>query len=148
MHSSPLWNAWPGPPSRSVPCLQDFARLAEVQFLDNLRRGASINYADLQPNPVPANLAEAYRLLTIISPQVSSPCRASQAGAGWALRCAPCQAGVAGAAGRWGKLRKQVDGRSCASLGRGGAHCSGANSQPFPRYFSLTCGFSMHRLPL
>ena len=25
----------------------------DVQFLDNLRRGASINYADMQPNPVP-----------------------------------------------------------------------------------------------
>lgn len=62
---------------------QDFARLAEVQFLDNLRRGASINYADLQPNPVPASLAEAYRLLTIVSPQVRS--RAGQAGqTGWA----------------------------------------------------------------
>ena len=31
---------------------QDFAKLMEVQFLDNLRRGTSINYADLQPNPV------------------------------------------------------------------------------------------------
>ncbi|EFN59398.1 hypothetical protein CHLNCDRAFT_56732 [Chlorella variabilis] len=51
---------------------QDFAKLTEVQFLDNLRRGASINYADLQPNPVPQNLAEAYRLLTIISPQVTT----------------------------------------------------------------------------
>lgn len=43
--------------------------MAEVQFLDNLRRGASINYADLQPNPVPANLGEAYRLLSVIAPQ-------------------------------------------------------------------------------
>ncbi|KAL4430905.1 hypothetical protein ABPG75_006161 [Micractinium tetrahymenae] len=51
---------------------QDFARLTEVQFLDNLRRGTSINYADLQPNPVPASLADAYRLLTIISPQVTT----------------------------------------------------------------------------
>ena len=53
--------------------VQDFARLAEVQFLDNLRRGASINYADLQPNPVPQNLGEAYRLLAVISPQVRPP---------------------------------------------------------------------------
>lgn len=45
--------------------------MAEVQFLDNLRRGASINYADLQPNPVPANLGEAYRLLSVIAPQAS-----------------------------------------------------------------------------
>ena len=61
----------PPPPARTP--VQDFARLAEVQFLDNLRRGASINYADLQPNPVPQGLAEAYRLLTTISPQ-ARPC--------------------------------------------------------------------------
>lgn len=51
--------------------------MAEVQFLDNLRRGASINYADLQPNPVPASLGEAYRLLSVIAPQAcccSLPC--------------------------------------------------------------------------
>lgn len=58
--------------------MQDFARLTEVQFLDNLRRGASINYADLQPNPVPASLEEAYRLLTIVSPQASA-----RGGEGW-----------------------------------------------------------------
>lgn len=50
---------------------QDFAKLTEVQFLDNLRRGASINYADLQPNAVPTNLAEAYTLLCITSPNVA-----------------------------------------------------------------------------
>lgn len=50
---------------------QDFAKLVEVQFLDNLRRGASINYADLQPNPVPSNLRESYILLCITSPNVA-----------------------------------------------------------------------------
>lgn len=50
---------------------QDFAKVVEVQFLDNLRRGASINYADLQPNPVPSSLSEAYSLLCITSPHVS-----------------------------------------------------------------------------
>lgn len=65
---------------------QDFARLAEVQFLDNLRRGASINYADLQPNPVPQNLAEAYRLLTIVSPQVGRHCTHAQPVQGLPLR--------------------------------------------------------------
>ena len=70
------------------PLLQDFAKLTEVQFLDNLRRGASINYADLQPNPVPQNLAEAYRLLTIISPQVRRRQRCcSTGGPGKGGRC-------------------------------------------------------------
>lgn len=36
--------------------LQDFTKLMDVQFLDNLRRGASINYADMQRNPVPKTL--------------------------------------------------------------------------------------------
>jgi len=71
--------------------LQDFSRLVEVQFLDNLRRGASINYADLQPNPVPQSLPEAYRLLTIISPQVGIG-RCS----GLLLRYMPVQAGRIG----------------------------------------------------
>jgi hypothetical protein len=51
------------------PLPQDFAKLAEVQFLD-LRRGASINYADLQPNQAPQTLADAYRLLALLAPQV------------------------------------------------------------------------------
>ena len=55
-------------------CLQDFCKVAEVQFLDNLRRGASINYADLQPNPVPASVGEAYRLLSVIAPQACASC--------------------------------------------------------------------------
>ena len=50
---------------------QDFAKIVEIQFLDNLRRGASINYADLQPNPVPKNLTDAYSLLCITGPNVS-----------------------------------------------------------------------------
>ena len=59
-------------PSRLAPItFQDFAKIVEVQFLDNLRRGASINYADLQPNPVPANLKESYSLLCITSPNVA-----------------------------------------------------------------------------
>lgn len=55
-----------------LPALQDFCKLSEVQFLDNLRRGASINYADLQPNPVPTSLGEAYRLLTLTAPQLTT----------------------------------------------------------------------------
>ena len=39
--------------------------------MDNLRRGASINYADLQPNPVPCTLREAYRLLAVTAPAVA-----------------------------------------------------------------------------
>ncbi len=58
---------------RSPTLPQDFCKVAEVQFLDNLRRGASINYADLQPNPVPASLGEAYCLLSVIAPQ-ACPC--------------------------------------------------------------------------
>lgn len=59
-------------PSRLAPItFQDFAKIVEVQFLDNLRRGASINYADLQPNPVPSNIKEAYALLCITSPNVA-----------------------------------------------------------------------------
>lgn len=50
---------------------QDFAKLMDVQFLDNLRRGASINYADLQSNPVPNNLPEALTLLCITTPAVA-----------------------------------------------------------------------------
>ena len=73
--------------------MQDFARLAEVQFLDNLRRGASINYADLQPNPVPQTLGDAYRLLTVVSPQVGGvPGRAGgQAGRGLIRLPPDCQ---------------------------------------------------------
>lgn len=59
-------------PSRLAPItFQDFAKIVEVQFLDNLRRGASINYADLQPNPVPSNMKESYALLCITSPNVA-----------------------------------------------------------------------------
>ena len=50
---------------------QDFAKIVEVQFLDNLRRGSSINYADLAPNPVPGTLTEAYSLLCITSPNLA-----------------------------------------------------------------------------
>ncbi len=49
---------------------QDFAKIVEVQFLDNLRRGASINYADLQPNPVPSNVKESLSLLCITQPNI------------------------------------------------------------------------------
>eukprot|EP00887_Chlorella_sp_A99_P005399 scaffold1.g5399.t1 len=62
---------------RSPPCArllllpQDFAKLMEVQFLDNLRRGTSINYADLQPNPVPQSLADSYRLMCVTAPAVA-----------------------------------------------------------------------------
>ncbi len=49
---------------------QDFAKIVEVQFLDNLRRGASINYADLQPNPVPTNVKESLSLLCITQPNI------------------------------------------------------------------------------
>lgn len=59
-------------PSRLAPItFQDFAKIVEVQFLDNLRRGASINYADLQPNPIPSNMKESYALLCITSPNVA-----------------------------------------------------------------------------
>lgn len=59
-------------PSRLAPItFQDFAKIVEVQFLDNLRRGASINYADLQPNPIPTNMKESYALLCITSPNVA-----------------------------------------------------------------------------
>jgi Spc7 kinetochore protein len=50
---------------------QDFAKIVEVQFLDNLRRGSSINYADLAPNPVPNTLTESYTLLCITSPNLA-----------------------------------------------------------------------------
>jgi hypothetical protein len=50
---------------------QDFAKIVEVQFLDNLRRGSSINYADLAPNPVPTTLVESYTLLCITSPNLA-----------------------------------------------------------------------------
>ena len=43
----------------------------EVQFLDNLRRGTSINYADLAPNPVPQGLGDSYRLLCVTSAAVA-----------------------------------------------------------------------------
>ncbi|GAB4817814.1 hypothetical protein N2152v2_004860 [Parachlorella kessleri] len=59
-------------PSQPLPMtFQDFTKLMDVQFLDNLRRGASINYADMQRNPVPKTLQEAYSLLCCLSPQVS-----------------------------------------------------------------------------
>ncbi|KFM27911.1 hypothetical protein F751_5949 [Auxenochlorella protothecoides] len=46
----------------------DFARLTDLRFLDNLRRGTSINYADLAPNAPPADLRGAYRLLGVVAP--------------------------------------------------------------------------------
>lgn len=50
---------------------QDFAKLMDVQFLDNLRRGASINYADIQQDPAPETLPDALRLLCITAPNVA-----------------------------------------------------------------------------
>ena len=59
-------------PSLAPPItFQDFAKIVEVQFLDNLRRGSSINYADLAPNPVPSTLADAYTLLCVTSPNLA-----------------------------------------------------------------------------
>jgi hypothetical protein len=59
-------------PSNAPPItFGDFAKLVDVAFLDNLRRGASINYADLQPNAAPAGLADSYRLLCVTSPNVA-----------------------------------------------------------------------------
>ena len=39
-----------------VPCAQDFLREVDLQFLDHMRRGTSINFADLASDPPPATL--------------------------------------------------------------------------------------------
>ncbi|KAL6781967.1 hypothetical protein ACKKBF_B10130 [Auxenochlorella protothecoides x Auxenochlorella symbiontica] len=69
--SAPRAAPAPSPPPSPSPApitFQDFARLTDLRFLDNLRRGTSINYADLAPNAPPADLRGAYRLLGVVAP--------------------------------------------------------------------------------
>jgi len=41
---------------------QDFLQVVDMQFLDHIRRGTSINMMDLAPGPVPNDLIEALRV--------------------------------------------------------------------------------------
>jgi hypothetical protein len=41
---------------------QDFLQVVDMQFLDHIRRGTSINMMDLAPGPVPNDLAEALKV--------------------------------------------------------------------------------------
>ncbi|BDA49326.1 probable kinetochore protein spc7 at C-terminar half [Coccomyxa sp. Obi] len=50
---------------------QDFLKDVDLQFLDHMRRGTSINFADLASDPPPATLQESYRLLFLTAPAVS-----------------------------------------------------------------------------
>ncbi len=53
-----------------LPAPQDFLKTVDMQFLDHMRRGASLNYADLAPNPVPASLTDALQLMAVVAPEV------------------------------------------------------------------------------
>jgi hypothetical protein len=44
---------------------QDFLQIVDMQFLDHIRRGTSINMMDLAAGPVPQTLSEALELLAI-----------------------------------------------------------------------------------
>lgn len=37
-------------------CMQDFLKEVDLQFLDHMRRGTSINFADLASDPPPATM--------------------------------------------------------------------------------------------
>ncbi|GBF91718.1 hypothetical protein Rsub_04022 [Raphidocelis subcapitata] len=50
---------------------QDFLQVVDMQFLDHIRRGTSINMMDLAPGPVPNDLTEALKALILTAPEVS-----------------------------------------------------------------------------
>eukprot|EP00884_Botryococcus_braunii_P009316 jgi/Botrbrau1/18386/Bobra.0681s0001.1 len=58
-----------GPPPITF---QDFLKEVDLQFLDHMRRGTSINFADLASDPPPANLEDSYRLLFVTAPAVAA----------------------------------------------------------------------------
>ncbi|CAL5226958.1 g9843 [Coccomyxa viridis] len=49
---------------------QDFLKEVDLQFLDHMRRGTSINFADLASDPPPATMQERYSLLYLTAPAV------------------------------------------------------------------------------
>jgi hypothetical protein len=53
-----------GGPTRAAQPItfQDFLQVVDMQFLDHIRRGTSINMMDLAPGPVPNDLAEALKV--------------------------------------------------------------------------------------
>ncbi len=50
--------------------LQDFLKEADVRFMDQLRRGASIVASDLARAPQPASLGDCYQLMCLTAPEV------------------------------------------------------------------------------
>ncbi|KAI8473292.1 MAG: hypothetical protein J3K34DRAFT_519130 [Monoraphidium minutum] len=50
---------------------QDFLQMVDMQFLDHIRRGTSINMMDLAPGPVPNDLAEGLKALSLTAPEVA-----------------------------------------------------------------------------
>ncbi|KAK9814135.1 hypothetical protein WJX72_001123 [[Myrmecia] bisecta] len=62
----------PAPAQELAPItFQDFLKEIDMQFHDHMRRGTSINFADLAQDPPPANLQESYALMAIIAPEVA-----------------------------------------------------------------------------
>ena len=43
-------------------CLQDFLKEVDLQFLDHMRRGTSINFADLASDPPPATMQASHSI--------------------------------------------------------------------------------------
>lgn len=62
----------PAPPPPVQMTFQDFLKEAEVQFLDQLRRGTSLGMGDLAIDPPPATLKDAYRLMCITQADVQT----------------------------------------------------------------------------
>lgn len=61
--------AAPSPPPISFPY---FLQLVDVQFLDHVRRGTSINMVDLAADPPPRTLAECLQLTALAAPEVGA----------------------------------------------------------------------------
>ena len=56
-------------------CLQDFLKEVDLQFLDHMRRGTSINFADLASDPPPATMQagpslNSYSIILIVPASV------------------------------------------------------------------------------
>lgn len=61
----------PAPPPLPPISFQDFLQLVDMQFLDHVRRGTSINMADLAADPPPRSLAECLTLVALVAPEVA-----------------------------------------------------------------------------
>ena len=52
-------------PEKVCNALQDFLKEVDLQFLDHMRRGTSINFADLASDPPPATMQACLNLASL-----------------------------------------------------------------------------------